>query len=575
MGRPLALATFLIDRHGWPSDPEPFLHFNLLIHLINGLLVAWLAFRLCLARGSPVSSSGYAAALASATWMVLPILASTTLLVVQRMTSLSAMFVLFGLIGYLLSRQDLARRPAPALIGMAASLVGFTLLAVLAKENGALLPVFALVIEATLLSRPRGPSPRTWTIWRGIFLWLPAAAIAAMLASMIPYTDATATVRGFGALERLLAEAVILWEYLFHAFVPSDLMQLGPFQNASHAPRSLGDIPSLIAIGGWIGVMASAWYWRHTAPMFAFAVAWYLSGHLVESTVVPLDLYFEHRNYVPLIGPVIAMAWAVIHIPVRHRAIAGAGAGVYVGLLALSLWVLASQWGQPLREAQKQYAAHPASSRALGHYTAQLLGYGLVKPAAAVMAQAIERGVAPERLQVARLFLRCRHGQDAVAGNDFPRLRKGLENAEFDRNLAHALYVLTDQVATRGCDSLNLAKVEQLVEILAGNPRFRAHGESGYWLERGRMRIAERRGNREALKMHLHRALAQRTDRYILERLVELYAADGEFSAACERLETLREKGTWNPTRHLYRKLVTRSLAADLNKRAGHNVCPI
>ena len=31
--------------------------------------------------------------------------------------------------------------------------------------------------------------------------------------------------------------------------------------------------------------------------------------HLLESSYIPLELYFEHRNYMSMIGPIMASVW--------------------------------------------------------------------------------------------------------------------------------------------------------------------------------------------------------------------------------------------------------------------------
>ena len=40
-GRPVSLASFLIDANSWPMDPYPFKYTNLMIHLLNGVLLCW------------------------------------------------------------------------------------------------------------------------------------------------------------------------------------------------------------------------------------------------------------------------------------------------------------------------------------------------------------------------------------------------------------------------------------------------------------------------------------------------------------------------------------------------------
>ncbi len=39
-GRPIALLPFLIDARNWPANPWPFKLTNVLIHLLNGALLA-------------------------------------------------------------------------------------------------------------------------------------------------------------------------------------------------------------------------------------------------------------------------------------------------------------------------------------------------------------------------------------------------------------------------------------------------------------------------------------------------------------------------------------------------------
>ncbi|HEX5960383.1 MAG TPA: hypothetical protein VFY97_03950, partial [Rhodanobacteraceae bacterium] len=45
-GRPLALLTFLIDGNNWPTEPYPFKVTNVILHLINGALLAWVLWKL-------------------------------------------------------------------------------------------------------------------------------------------------------------------------------------------------------------------------------------------------------------------------------------------------------------------------------------------------------------------------------------------------------------------------------------------------------------------------------------------------------------------------------------------------
>src|SRR5207244_2060668 len=121
---------------------------------------------------------------------------STVLYVVQRMTELAAFFCLCGLLAYLKGRTlAAAGQVKRGYTWMSAAVALGTPLAILAKENGALLPVYIGVIELTLLSAVARP-PR-WNLWSAVFLALPPIALVAYLA-FTPGTMAGYSIRTFG-----------------------------------------------------------------------------------------------------------------------------------------------------------------------------------------------------------------------------------------------------------------------------------------------------------------------------------------------------------------------------------------
>lgn len=577
LGRPLALASFLLDRPAWPHDPGSFLRTNILIHLLNGLLVAWLIVRLGLARGESPESSSYAGALTAALWTVMPILASASLMIVQRMTTLSAAFVLLGLIAYLGSRRWLDTRPRIALAGMSTGLVVFTLLAVLTKENGALLPVFALVLEGTVLPRPTAVGNRAWRTWQGFFLWVPLAAILAFLATMVPYSLPTVEMRDFNAWERVLTQAVVLWQYLFHAFLPIDTASLGPFQDTRPILTSLLQLPVALAVTAWLAVAAAATVLRRRFPVISFAVFWYLAGHLIESSVVPLELYFEHRNYLPLIGPIGALAFLVVRAHTRLRAFAIASVAAYAGLLSVTLSLVTATWGQPLQAAISQYEENPRSERAIGFLFAHLRALGATGPALRLVDRAIERGVAVPRYRVAEILLACRGDMTPVEAPDADRLAALLRRAPYDKHLPRLLYLVTSELRTAGCTALDPGDAERLVRSLRNNPSYRRHKTALYWTHRAEASFARQRDDRDGLKSHLHEAVSHAYDPDVLEELALLYARDGNLAGACRLVDRAKYSSSWNPTQYLYRVVTTNRILKKLRQThpnaAGIRVC--
>jgi hypothetical protein len=170
-GRPLTLLTFLLDARDWPADPFPFKRTNLILHLINGVLLALLLRRL----GRFVFSAAdkrridLAAVIGAGIWLLHPLLVSTTLYIVQREAMLPATFTLLGLLAWLHGRTALTHGTVwRGLAWIAVGLGGCTVLGVLSKANGILLPTLALVVEHVLL---RSQEPSTTPLeqhWRRI-----------------------------------------------------------------------------------------------------------------------------------------------------------------------------------------------------------------------------------------------------------------------------------------------------------------------------------------------------------------------------------------------------------------------
>jgi hypothetical protein len=118
LGRPIALASFLPHASAWGSDAEPFIRTNILIHLLNCLLLFGFARQLGRMTRTDKRDIQLLALGVSALWVFMPLLASSSLLIVQRMTTLSATFVLAGLNAYIFARRQIDAKPDGSLVAM-------------------------------------------------------------------------------------------------------------------------------------------------------------------------------------------------------------------------------------------------------------------------------------------------------------------------------------------------------------------------------------------------------------------------------------------------------------------------
>lgn len=488
LGRPVALASFLLQRGAYEAgDANPFLWFNMAIHLVNVVLLWWLVLRLQQRLPQVLGSSPWLAPAVAFFWGVMPVLASASLMVVQRMTTLSALFALLGTHAYLWARKQAQRGHWPGLLLALATLGLCTLLSALSKENGVLLPLLLLVLHGVLLGaptkralhgEPQDPvQPKHWWQWRllQVCLCLPSMAVIGYMAVRAPSIAGTYWNRPFTLSERLASEAVILWEYLRVAFLPR-LADLSPFRD-DYPIRHFSDGMVQLALAAW--VMALGWaaaMWRRGSPLLLFALLWYLAGHLLESGMFALFLYFEHRNYVPLMGPVLALAawfcgWTAV--PGRVRALA---AGVYALFMAFILWQTTSMWGgrQQLVWAQ----AHPDSPRALQMLAGAYMKVGRVKEVDALYEGAITRN--PRLTSVAMQGLRasCYLNDDGNAASRWMgHLRQSLPAGWHSHLTVSSLEAVAHLQMQGRCAGVTADDILNLADLVQANPVFRGRDD--------------------------------------------------------------------------------------------------
>jgi len=208
-GRPVAMLSFLVDAGQWPVPPSLLKQHNIYLHLVNGTLLFLLLRTLLPMGGMDRKRARWVALVAAALWMLHPLLVSTTLYVVQRMAMLATTFVLLALYAYTRGRLALQGGRDGAAKGWLWFGVGvFGLLGVLSKENAALLPLFILVLEKTVLREWAWPDQCRWARWwRWFFVRLPLVVVALYLAARVPDLFQGTTMRGgYTPAERFLTQ---------------------------------------------------------------------------------------------------------------------------------------------------------------------------------------------------------------------------------------------------------------------------------------------------------------------------------------------------------------------------------
>lgn len=445
LGRPLALATFLLDDNNWPSQGVWFKETNLKIHLLTGLLLCWASLNLMRLLGRSESEAAWIALLNCAIWLLHPYMISTTLYVVQRMAQLAALFMLCGITGYLHGRLLIERNHARSgYIWMSASLIAFTLLGLLSKENGILLPMLIVVIEFCLPTS----TPKLFWQWRLLFLWLPSLAIVIGLLSRIELNADAWGNRPFTQWERVITQPRILWEYLYHLYIPR-IEGRGLFQDGYSFSRNLlSPVTTLTSIVGLICAVAAAIFYRKKFPIASIAILFFLVGHLLESTWLNLELYFEHRNYAASAFLFLPLAVGLIRLPrlIDYKLAYFCGV-LFFCLLAFLTWKRSNLWSDTERLQYYWAVSTPESVRAQNQIVQVLINQGRMEDALSYLEGAAGRFPQSSFLTINLLYLKVYMGVAKEA--DFISTGNLMVSQPFDAQAVSSLRALVERLADR------------------------------------------------------------------------------------------------------------------------------
>jgi len=486
-GRPLSLLSFLIDADDWPADPYPFKRTSVLLHLLDGVLLFGLLTRLGQALGKTQRHVALAAVLGSALWLLHPLLVSTTLYIVQRETMLPATFVLLGLIGYVHGRELAASGRRAGVVLAATSIVVCTVLAMLSKANGVLLPLFAWIVESIVL-QPNSAvehraTRRAFAVVRRSLLITPSLLLFAYLAKIAygGFVNGMPAIRPWTLGERLLTEGRVLVDYLRLLWLPRPFTT-GLFNDAFPISNGILSPPStLLCLLLIFALLVAAWTQRRRHPAFALAILFFFAGQLLESTVVPLELYFEHRNYLPALmmfwplalwicNPGITTNDRSATAPLMPTALRMLLAIVLPLGLAGMTWVRAGLWGDERSQAIVWADKNPDSPRAQA-YAAQIeLDHGQVAAATARLERALAKH--PGELQLALNMLGAECSSGVLLPADIERAAVALRTAPNAGRLGFDWFERGLSMARSGtCHGLDLETLDRLLVAAGQNER--------------------------------------------------------------------------------------------------------
>lgn len=296
-GRPVALLSFLLDDNAWPSDATSFKHTNVMLHLLIALVAVLVLNRVAIEMGIGRDKAICIALIASILWSVHPYHVSTVMYVVQRMAMLVTLFGLLAIGSYCLARSAcMNSRYSYTIIAVFAAAV-FALLGLFSKENAAVLIPILWVMERYLFQ----PSPhRYWQEWMPRLLGMVSVLMILYLCwNLYSHFSQPWDNRDFNAWQRLITQPKILGLYLFDILLPK-AMTAGVYHDYIDASKSVFEsysttITVVLMSASILGALIARGRLRWIAGIWLL----FLAGHMIESSTLNLELYFEHRNYWP------------------------------------------------------------------------------------------------------------------------------------------------------------------------------------------------------------------------------------------------------------------------------------
>lgn len=305
--RVLPNATFIIDWWRGGGNSKAFQQTNILIHILNSILLFLFIIKILTLKQQPGSSTekqalAYLAFAFSLLWALHPIQLQGVTYVVQRMASMVSLFMLLSTLSYVYARTTTAWHNR--FIWLVTSLF-FGFLAFHTKENSWILPLLLLAAEYGVVRH----SKQLFRWWFDRYIWLFSGLTFLYIILDIFIINGPLSVRfgssgyinrDFNMNERLLTQARVIWFHLSQlAFpLPSRFSLEHNFPVSSNLTTPLTTLPAVLGIAAW-SLAGFTLLLRKQLRLYGFLLLAPLILLIPESTVVALEIIFEHRFYLP------------------------------------------------------------------------------------------------------------------------------------------------------------------------------------------------------------------------------------------------------------------------------------
>lgn len=317
--RIISYLTFLINQKINAYDQFNFRILNLLIHIVNSNLVYLISF-ITIKNYDNIQKDNqipfYIALISALLFAVHPLNINAVSYIIQRMASLATLFVLLSVLFYIYANNatEMTKKIGFYLISALSIISG-----ILSKEIATLAIPLILLYDYIFISK----FDKKYFLKKLLFicsigiaalilasLFVPVIKSAAEIISLFQNINKPIQNRNWLAadvywtpLQHILTEFRVISRYLLLFIFPLPKLLVFDYWNYPISKTMFEPVSTFVAILFVLSLIIFSVIKIKKYPFLSFGILWYFISISLESFIaVGLDLYFEHRNYMPLTG---------------------------------------------------------------------------------------------------------------------------------------------------------------------------------------------------------------------------------------------------------------------------------
>ncbi|MGZ6207437.1 MAG: tetratricopeptide repeat protein, partial [Syntrophales bacterium] len=294
--RPVSYLSLAINYYFGGLETFGYHLINFIVHYVTAIFLFLFildTLRLPLLKDRYGEKAYAISALATVFWAINPVQVLAVSYVVQRMASMAGMFYVAAMYFYLKGRtaEGIRKRAIFFFCCAVAALLAFG-----SKETAAMLPISLFIYDLFLIQGAERDVVRK----NLKFAFIPFAVVIILANSYLDLSSILDDyrIRSYTLTERLLTEPRVVIFYISLLLYPihSRLTLLHDFNISKSLIDPWSTLPAILIIIFGVGFALTIFRKR---PLISFCVLFFLLNHLIEGSFIPVELVFEHRNYIP------------------------------------------------------------------------------------------------------------------------------------------------------------------------------------------------------------------------------------------------------------------------------------